>query len=358
MNAGTRPGPDPAISVIMPVYNAGDTLRRAVEAIRHQMGPPLELICVDDASTDDSPRKLESWCADDPCIRLIRLESNQGPGAARNAGLEAARGEYVLFADADDTVLRGALARLHRLAVQHDSDIVKGTYEIVHDDGARDLVTGAVTFGPEVETTCLRQSPYLQSIPVSHCTYLHRRCLLVDRDIRYPTDLEIGEDLVFVARALVAARRVTLSPQVVFRYHQTPVSLTRWETPEPDRLLSAIEQKRRIAMLLREQGLKEASDRYLKTWDYQARTYWAPMSRQCSPEACTRIFDAFRAALPPDGRPWLEQSPLPNRYLYALLCTRADQRAIEFLRSDELVRGFDTQEMRESATELVKAVGN
>jgi succinoglycan biosynthesis protein ExoO len=347
----------PVISVIMPVYNAGDTLRRSVESIRQQVGPQHELICVDDASTDDSASKLDTWYAHEPRVRLIRMERNLGPGAARNKGLESARGDYVMFADADDRVMRGVLARLYSLAVQNDSDIVKGTFENVYNDGSRVLASSATIPGPDIETTCLRESALLQSIPVSHCTYFYRRRLLLDHDIRYPSDLEIGEDLVFIARALVAAERVTLTPQVLFHYYQTPASLTRRERPEPGPLLSAIEQKRRVARLLRDRGLDEASDRYLKRWDYQARSYWIPMAHHWTPEACTRVFDAFRTALPEDGCPWLEHSPLPFRYLYALLCSREDEQAVSFLRSGEILGHFESAERERAAKALIEKTG-
>ncbi|MEE4174452.1 MAG: glycosyltransferase family 2 protein [Xanthomonadales bacterium] len=355
-DSGPRRAPD--ISVIMPVYNARDTLRRAVESIRHQMGPSIELICVDDASTDDSASRLETWYAGDSRVRLIRLERNLGPGAARNAGLEAARGEYVLFADADDMVMRGALARLHTLALLHDSDIVKGTFENVFEDGKRKVVVSATTPGPDVETTCLRDSKLLQKIPVSHCTYFFRRGFLLDHDLRYPPDLLVGEDLVFIAQALIAAERVTLTPQVILRFYLMPTSLTRPEKPNPEALLGAIEHRRRVSRLLREQGLIEAAHGYLKHWNYQAEAYWVPMARQWTLPACSQVFEAFRQVISEDGLPWLDHTPATHQYLLALLSLGEDERAIEFLRSGALTRGFATPEDQRSAATLVARVAS
>ncbi len=89
----------PTVSVIIPLYNKGRYIERALSSVLAQTFPPLEIIVVDDGSTDEGPEKV--LCFGDPRISLIRQE-NRGPGAARNAGLAIAKGKYVTFLDADD----------------------------------------------------------------------------------------------------------------------------------------------------------------------------------------------------------------------------------------------------------------
>ena len=97
----------PKISVIVPVYNAAATLDRCVESVLGQSVPGgLELILVDDGSRDASPALCDGWAARDDRVRVIH-QPNGGPSAARNAGLDAARGEYLGFVDADDRLLPG-----------------------------------------------------------------------------------------------------------------------------------------------------------------------------------------------------------------------------------------------------------
>lgn len=92
----------PRISVIMPAYNAEKTIDTAVRAVRHQTWHPLEIIVVDDGSTDATVEIIRSAMKQDPRIKLIKNRSNQGPYVARNMGLKKAKGDFVTCHDADD----------------------------------------------------------------------------------------------------------------------------------------------------------------------------------------------------------------------------------------------------------------
>ena len=91
----------PRLSVIIPVYNAEPYLRRCLDSVLTQSCRDLEVICVDDGSTDGSAALCDAYAAADPRLRVIRQE-NLSAGAARNRGLAAATGEFVHFLDADD----------------------------------------------------------------------------------------------------------------------------------------------------------------------------------------------------------------------------------------------------------------
>jgi glycosyltransferase involved in cell wall biosynthesis len=104
--AESRPA-GPAVSVIMPAYNASAYIREAIDSVLAQRFTDFELLVVDDGSSDDTPRILEAYR--DPRIRVIR-QANQGQSVARNRGLEASRGEFIAFLDADDLWDEGKLA--------------------------------------------------------------------------------------------------------------------------------------------------------------------------------------------------------------------------------------------------------
>ncbi|MFN3301364.1 MAG: glycosyltransferase family 2 protein, partial [Sediminibacterium sp.] len=89
----------PTVSVVIPLYNKGKYIERAISSVLAQTYPPLEIIVVDDGSTDNGPERVLKF--NDPRIILIRQE-NRGPGAARNTGLARAKGKYIAFLDADD----------------------------------------------------------------------------------------------------------------------------------------------------------------------------------------------------------------------------------------------------------------
>lgn len=111
------------ISVIIPTYNRAGLLRRAMESVLCQ-APELELIVVDDGSTDATPALLAEMCAADPRIRSERFPERRGACAARNRGIELARGEYVAFHDSDDIWHEGKLALQLQQLTASGADVV------------------------------------------------------------------------------------------------------------------------------------------------------------------------------------------------------------------------------------------
>ncbi len=101
----------PSISVILPNYNHGKWLRRAVEALVAQAVSSMEILLIDDGSTDNSLEVIADLCRRHDCIRLIKHEANRGPYVSVREGLAAARGEFLLLAAADDFILPGLLER-------------------------------------------------------------------------------------------------------------------------------------------------------------------------------------------------------------------------------------------------------
>lgn len=115
------------ISVIVPVWNAGSLLREALESLRRQSHINFEAILVNDGSTDDSEEICRLFCESD--VRFILLnQQNSGVSAARNAGIEAASGEWVAFMDADDLMMPDALYYLFDVAEESGAQIIVGDY--------------------------------------------------------------------------------------------------------------------------------------------------------------------------------------------------------------------------------------
>ena len=100
----------PRVSVVLAIHNCQEFVGDAIKSMQAQSVDDWELICVDDASTDSSAEVIEGYAAEDDRIRLVRLESNRGPSGARNAGIEAARGEFIAILDADDIATPDRLA--------------------------------------------------------------------------------------------------------------------------------------------------------------------------------------------------------------------------------------------------------
>jgi len=116
------------VSVVIPAYNAGGTLPRAIQSIAHQTLLPAEVIIVDDASTDNTHEVVERLCAvhKQLSIRLLRLPTNSGPGTARNAGWNLAQQEFLAFLDSDDSWHPQKLEIQHRWMCRNPNTVISG----------------------------------------------------------------------------------------------------------------------------------------------------------------------------------------------------------------------------------------
>ena len=114
---------NPKVSIITPIYNGSDYIQRCVESLLAQTLKELEIILIDDGSTDDSMQKVQSLVHGKHFVRVIHQE-NQGSSGARNTGLRVAKGDYLTFVDSDDTISSNFCEVLYQTAKQNDSDLV------------------------------------------------------------------------------------------------------------------------------------------------------------------------------------------------------------------------------------------
>jgi glycosyltransferase involved in cell wall biosynthesis len=154
------------VSAIIPVFNGSGTLREAIDSVLVQSSPGVELIVVDDGSTDSTPAIIDSY---GDRIQHIR-QSNAGPAVARNAGVRKARGEYLAFLDADDRWLPGMLEHaLATLDSNRDSVMAYGNLLMVDSDGrslATYLIGGEYAHAPSMEEILCRMWPIMPSAAV------------------------------------------------------------------------------------------------------------------------------------------------------------------------------------------------
>lgn len=111
------------VSVIIPVYNVEAYLRQCLDSVVNQTLREIEIICVDDGSTDKSAAILKEYAAKDGRIKVL-TQSNTGAGAARNAGIARATGEWITFCDADDWIEPDAIEKMVAAAQREDADCV------------------------------------------------------------------------------------------------------------------------------------------------------------------------------------------------------------------------------------------
>ena len=124
---------EPLVSIVIPIYNAEQYLEESIRSVLDQSYGNLQIICVDDGSTDNSLKIAEKLKNDDSRIVLISKE-NEGAGVARNKGMEVAQGKYVYFFDADDYLRKNAIKTLVKTAEKHSADIVLFGYYKFNDN--------------------------------------------------------------------------------------------------------------------------------------------------------------------------------------------------------------------------------
>ena len=129
----------PKVSVIIPVYNVEKYLRECLDSVINQTLKDIEIICVNDGSTDNSLQILEEYAQKDERIRIINQE-NRGQSVARNRGLDIALGEFIAFIDSDDYILPNTLQTMLDKAISTQSDIIMMGAEAFADDSSADTI--------------------------------------------------------------------------------------------------------------------------------------------------------------------------------------------------------------------------
>lgn len=213
----------PKVSVIIPVYNNAQYLRECLDSAIEQTLKDIEIICVNDGSTDDSLAIMQEYAARDSRIKVID-KPNGGYGHTMNKGLDSATGEYVAFLESDDTIDRGAYEFLADIADRERLDIVKGDYYELRGMGEdRELNPVALSRNPARYNTVVtpREEPWTFYMPMMNCLGLFRRDLLEDNHIRHnETPGAAHQDMGFWFQTLASAQSLMFVDRPFYEYRQ------------------------------------------------------------------------------------------------------------------------------------------
>ena len=235
-SAPTGPG-DPAVSVVIPAYNAEGWLRRSVESVLTQDFADLELIIVDDGSKDGTAALVQVFAAADPRVRIV-TQANGGLGFARNSGLAVARGHTVMFLDADDLFAPGIVGAAHRALRDHDARIAifNGASFAEPGVGASIVLNPRPYFplGP-AEADRVRTGLWFlkrtQGAINQACMKAYDREFLQEHTIRFP-EVRAGEDTWFLYCSFSLAERVVYIDLVGYQRSYHPGSIMTSHTIE------------------------------------------------------------------------------------------------------------------------------
>ncbi len=208
------------VSVIVPVYNTAEYLPECLDHILAQSYGNMEVILVDDGSTDASPQICDEYAQQDGRIRVIH-QKNQGVSAARNAGLDIAVGDFVFFADSDDLVPQNALERMVPVLADHPrQELVFGGYLQMDPQGEEiDRAMGISRSELSVAEFLLLLFDEKQKMYHGFLwNKLFRRSLIEEHQLRFATELCYNEDRLFIVEYLIHSQVIGSIPDVVYQY--------------------------------------------------------------------------------------------------------------------------------------------
>ena len=197
------------VSVIIPIYNTAPYLPRCLDSLLAQTLDDIELICIDDCSTDNSLSVLTHYSQKDPRIKLIINKKHKGVSFSRNEAIKTADGEYIGFVDSDDYVDFDFYEKLYLAAHYDNADIAKGDLREVFPDGK-------VRTYP-VNESILKYHNKL-CFNLSFTTGIYRKALLLKHNHFFNIKLIHTEDLVWLNKAVISANKVAVITDVFYYY--------------------------------------------------------------------------------------------------------------------------------------------
>lgn len=248
------------ISLIIPIYNASSYLSSTLEALLLPSSPSLEIILVDDGSTDASPSICDEYAEKDERIRVLH-EPHSGVAHSRQVGLEAAKGVYILYVDADDQVEPDMIADMYQEAVTQKADMVICDY--------RELTYDGEVYRKQ-EPTALSGEAILEDI-LSGKLYgalwnkMMRREWLLQTKASFPLELTMREDLIFLSLCLPYASKIAYIPKAYYGYERRNTSaLTSHFVNESPAYYT--QECLWVDLILQNQFLKEATRQRLEQY--------------------------------------------------------------------------------------------
>jgi len=204
---------NPKVSVIIPVYNVASYLRRSLDCVKNQTLYDIEIICINDYSTDKSLEILREYEKSDKRFKIIHLEQNYGAAYARNKGLELATGEYLGFIDPDDAIDLNFYEELYKRAKENDYDVVKSERKVINTDGT----VKESNLSEMAET-------HRYFFAFEWTTGIYKKKLVDENNIRFH-DLTVGEDTLFLNEVMMASKNLSVVKDVFYYYYKRNGSL-------------------------------------------------------------------------------------------------------------------------------------
>ena len=205
----------PKISVIIPIYNAENYLGKCLDSLLAQTLTDIEILCVNDGSTDNSLKIIKKYAGNDKRIKLIN-QKNQGQSAARNSAMKSAKGKYLAFVDADDYVNDCFFESLYNAAISNDADIALGNIIRVEEDKKDDYVL----FYNKIKTAHKTDGIFkLLNIPKTCYVWnrIYKRDFILENNLFFKEGVTY-EDIIWSTVVAAKAKNAVSVPQANYYY--------------------------------------------------------------------------------------------------------------------------------------------
>jgi len=295
------------VSIIIPAFNASRFIEGTLASASAQSLTDIEIIVIDDCSTDDTRELVLAAAGRDQRIRLIAQTRNGGPSVARNSGIDAAQGHWIALLDADDRYTPDRLDKMVAVAERHDADLVTDNLLLVPEENpthTRPMIHPAI-LGAERALDMrefVRRNIEDPEHPDTNYGFLKpimRRTFLNDHAIRYDASVRFAEDFALYAQCLRLGAKWWMMPEPLYHYLVRTDSLTHVQTVHDLGKLRALQA--RMLDEARHDGDADLADlirRHMTVVDrcYHYRAFTDDLkARQFSP-AIRRLFDSPRTA--------------------------------------------------------------
>ena len=214
------------ISVVVPVYNVEKYLRRCLDSVLRQIDVTLEIILVDDGSTDTSGKICDEYAEKYPEVRCLHI-SNSGPATAKNIGYDHATGNYIAFIDSDDEIKPDMFSKMLQSGYQHNADIVCCNYIQINENGTYEHTKHT---GKEY---VLNQDEAIKAILIkdkiySQCwTKIYKKSMIDANHIRNTDGLKTDEDFIYNIQAFACSKTVCIVDLPLYIYTHRTQSLSK-----------------------------------------------------------------------------------------------------------------------------------
>jgi glycosyltransferase involved in cell wall biosynthesis len=254
--------PRPSLSLVVPVYNVAGFVAECIESIQTQQVDDLEIVAVDDGSTDDSAAILADLANHDARLRIV-TQDNQGLGAARNAGVDHATGEFLWFVDSDDRLAPGAIATMLATITKTGSDLVTGNVSRLIGETQSPTRFVAETFARTRLRTHIHRFPLLINDRVAW-NKVYRRSFWDHHAFRFPSRVHY-EDQYVTLPAHYLARQVDVRREPVYLWRvrdESDVASITQQRSDPQSMADRVAAVAYVSQFLADRGRRRDKLRY------------------------------------------------------------------------------------------------